>query len=132
MDFTLDISSVMFHASQQGGRHGLNDTGQSALACLMLQECQEECWKALCAQLEHKLGCSIRHIASSNSSTYPDLMDEEEEEVVKRLDSEALREGLREVLSSMQRDLPNSRPVTLLERRMVTSRKSSDNSLLSL
>lgn len=110
----------------------LNDTGQSALACLMLQECQEECWKALCAQLEHKLGCSIRHIASSNSSTYPDLMDEEEEEVVKRLDSEALREGLREVLNSMQRDLPNSRPVTLLERRMVTSRKSSDNSLLSL
>ena len=51
----------------------LDDSSQSALACLMLQECQEagqshrhqlrrcgelsheqECWKALCAQLEHK------------------------------------------------------------------------------
>mmetsp|Transcript_64232 Transcript_64232/g.150818 ORF Transcript_64232/g.150818 Transcript_64232/m.150818 type:complete len:652 (-) Transcript_64232:233-2188(-) len=101
---------------------------QSALACLMLQECQEECWKAVCEQLEHKLGCSIRHVASTNSAQHPDLKDEGEEEVIKRLDSEALREGLKEVLNSMQRDRSVSQPVTLLQRRTADSRKSTSNS----
>ncbi|CAJ1332951.1 unnamed protein product, partial [Effrenium voratum] len=110
----------------------LGDSTESALACLMLQECQEECWKLLCDQLEQKLGCSIRHIQTANSLVGQDPADEEEEEVIRRLDSEALREGLKEVLNSMQRDLPISRPVTLLECRAAISRKSSANSLLSL
>ena len=49
-----------------------------------------------CSQLEQKLGCSIRHVQTSNSAG-PELLDEEEEEVIRRLDSEALREGLKEV-----------------------------------
>ena len=60
-----------------------------------------------------RLGGSIRHVLTSNS-VGPELLDEEEEEVIRRLDSEALREGLKEVLQSMRREMPAR---TLLQRR---------------
>lgn len=119
----------------------LQDSSETALACLMLQECQQECWKLLCSQLEQKLGCSIRHIQTSQSTGGHEMADEEAEEVVRKLDSEALQEGLREVLQSMQRgdDWQCNRVLsgaaqTLLERRShgLLRKKSSDNSLLSL
>ena len=46
-----DVSRRLFeHVST------LQDSGESALACMMLQECQQECWKLLCSQLEQKSG----------------------------------------------------------------------------
>jgi len=117
----------------------LRDSNETALACLMLQECQQECWKLLCNQLEQKLGCSIRRIQTvqtAQSTGGHEIADEEEEEVIRKLDSETLREGLREILQSMQKHdsvKMNDAAQTLLERRFHgLPRKSSENSLLSL